>query len=298
MRKESVGYLLVIASGVIYGLMPLMSRLVSADGVSSLSITAFRAWAAMAVLSPAWLSPGRGRVKITLRQLPWVVCAAVLGYILTPLLLIDSYAYIDTGMATTLHYVYPALVLTGCAVFFRQRVSAKQWLCIALCLFGTAMFYAPSGAGFSVRGMLIAIGSGVAYAAYILLLSAKPLREMSLLSQLIGFSFAAGLIFAVLALVSGDFTVPTNPKTWALFLLLIFTTGVAANALFQAGVKLVDSKKASILGTTEPLTSILVGAAVFNEALTLRSILGCLSILAGVTLLTLTREKEKPDAAA
>ena len=105
MRKESVGYLLVIASGVIYGLMPLMSRLVSADGVSSLSITAFRAWAAMAVLSPAWLSPGRGRVKITLRQLPWVVCAAVLGYILTPLLLIDSYAYIDTGMATTLHYV-------------------------------------------------------------------------------------------------------------------------------------------------------------------------------------------------
>ena len=74
----------------------------------------------------------------------------------TPLLLFQSYRYIPSGMATTIHFVYPILVLLGCVVFYRERLTVKKSVCAALCLLGILFFYTPGESG-SPAGVALAL---------------------------------------------------------------------------------------------------------------------------------------------
>lgn len=67
-----------------------------------------------------------------------------------------------------------------------------------------------------------------------------------------------------------------------------FVTGaIAALALFQMGVFLCGSVKASLLSTFEPLTGVVLGVLVFREVLQKRTIGGMLLILSAVVLLVI-----------
>ena len=64
----------------------------------------------------------------------------------TPAALFQSYRYIPSGMATTIHFVYPILVLLGRVALYREA-HGKKSVCAALCLLGILFFYTPeSGA--------------------------------------------------------------------------------------------------------------------------------------------------------
>lgn len=292
-RANIQGYLMVILSAILYGLMPLESHFVSQDGVDALTVSAFRSFMATPVFLTAFLLR---RERFVPRKGQWssMGLAAVLGYILTPVLLMSSYAFIDTGIATTLHFIYPALVVAGCGVFLREKLRCTQLGCIALCLLGVFLFYQPGGESHSVSGLLIALASGAVYAAYIVMLSSRRLRDIPVLAQSFYFSLISATVFMALWLLGIEYHLPTQARNWVIFLIMIVSTGVVANFLFQAGVKRIGSSGASILSTFEPLTSILVGVAAFQENFGLRAVLGCAAILASVVLLTLLEKKESP----
>lgn len=62
---------------------------------------------------------------------------------------------------------------------------------------------------------------------------------------------------------------------------------ICASILFQIGVKSVGPQRASIISTFEPITSILIGIAVFSESFNLKISFGVLMIFLSVVILTL-----------
>jgi len=89
-------------------------------------------------------------------------------------------------------------------------------------------------------------------------------------------------------LLSGGLAVPANALCWvACFIFSVLISFGAVN-LFQQGSFIIGGQRASILSTFEPITSLIVGVLVFQEALTAGALLGAVLIISATALVALS----------
>ena len=284
MRTNMIrGYLYIIASALIFGCMPLGAKLIYAEGVNSMSLVFLRNLVALPVLAILVKAQGQS-LKISWKALPGVSLAAIMGCCVTPLLLYNSYKYIASGTATVFHFIYPAVVVLGGMLFLRERTNAKRLLSVLVCMVGIGLFYTP-GEPIDPRGAVLALISGVTYAAYMLLLAVIQNKEVSGFKFTFYVALICGVVMLLVCLVTGQLTLPASFKGWALCVVFSLAICVVAVVMFQQGTFLIGAQRASILSTVEPITSIVVGVLVFREAVNLRTVIGsALVVLASVLI--------------
>lgn len=285
MPKTLRGYLFVIASAFLFGCMPLITKLIYAEGVNALSVVLLRNALALPVL--ALLAHKQcGSFRIPKSALPSVSIIALMGCCVTPFLLFSSYRYMASGAATVFHFIYPAAVLVGGILFLGERCRRSDVLCVVVCMIGIGLFYDPTQP-VNLWGCVLALSSGVTYAIYILLLSG--FKEKSIAGYKLNFYVSAisCVILLAICLCTNQLTLPVTLRGWVLSLLLALTIGAGAVFLFQQGTFLIGGERAGILSTVEPITGILIGALVFHERIGLRTAAGSvLVILASILIAT------------
>ncbi|MEA5135476.1 MAG: DMT family transporter [Candidatus Fimivivens sp.] len=290
MDKYLKGCAYIIVSAVIFGCMPLMAKNIYAEGVNAISLVLLRNVLAMPVLYlllrakkiNIWPS-NKGAVKrITLLGL--------YGSVLTPALLFYSYNYVSSGMATTLHFVYPVFVLLGCAVFFHDKIGLVKGCSVLLGSIGMLFFYTP-GESAQFVGMALAIISGITYAAYIVYLDKSGLGKEHPFKIGFGMAFVCSAMLGTFVMLTGSLTLPKSFFGWALCFFFAMAVMVGAVALFQMGAAIVGPQRAAILSTFEPITGIAVGILAFNEPFGIKTALGSVLIIAAVVLLTVFDKK-------
>lgn len=278
------GFCLVILSAVIFGFDPLIAKTVYANGSNALNLTFHRLFFGMPCLFLIQCMTSKVSLIITKTELKkLLICSA--GYALTPVFLLSSYNYVSSGMATTVHFVYPVLVLLGCAIFYREKVSTLKCICCVLCMGGILCFYTPGNTG-SLKGITIAFISGIIYAFYIVYLSKSGLQTMPPYKRGFYLTFFGSVEVFVVTLLTGQLTFHLTLLGWELSVFFAILVSVIATIAFQVGTKYIGPQNASLLSTFEPLTSVIVGVLVFHENIVLRSIIGIICILLAVVLLT------------
>ena len=209
----------------------------------------------------------------------------------TTMLLYGSYTFIGSGLATTLHFTYPVIVMVIGAVAFSMKLTPKQTGCLLLCT-GGIICLNPSDVSGGFFGIAIALLSGVTYAIYILMLGKSHLGDIPVLTitfWLSLFSFVEMMIFTT---STGNLVIPTAWQSWTSLACLGLSASVAAVALFQAGVFRCGEVKSSLLSTFEPLTSVIVGIIAFREVLTPLAVCGIALILLSTVLLVVAPKKK------
>lgn len=289
------GYLYAISSAVIYGCMPLMASYIYADGVNPLTLVFLRnalALPSLAVL--AWMQ--HKTLAIPRKALPSIGLLSLLGCCVTPILLFSSYQYMASGTATVFHFIYPTAVVVGGMLFLRNRIRVGNLVSVVLCAVGICLFYTP-GAPLDWRGSVLALSSGITFAAYVLLLPAFRYRE-----TVSGFLFsfyvaAASSVFTLLiCLVTGQLALPTSLGGWGLCVLFALAVTTGAVVLFQQGAFLIGGERTTILSTLEPITGVLVGVLVFHEPLGPKIIVGSLLVIsASVLIAVLDLRRQAPS---
>jgi len=294
-NTKKLGYIIAVISAILYGLMPMFAKTVYASGSNSYTVVFLRMCIGSVTFFLFYKLSTGGSIGVTKEELKQLVLCS-LGYGLTPILLYTSYNYLASGLATTLHFVYPVFVVLGSALFGIEKLTKRKVLCCVLCMAGIIAFYTPGG-DISIKGIIIALSSGIIYAFYTVYLAASDLFEMdpyklSFWKHL----FSAGIVLSF-ALVLRKFMWPGNMNGW-IFMLMLGLGTAAASFLYQQAAKLAGAQETSILSTFEPLTSVFVGTLVYDEQLTPRSIAGIICILASVILLGLEGKKNNsPDPA-
>lgn len=285
--SERQGAALVIASAVLFGLMPLLTRTAYAYGCNVYTVV-FGRFSFGALASALFFLAREGRLPaVSKRQLRKLLVLSVF-YTVTPILLYSSYRSISTGLATTLHFTYPVCVMAFSVLFFHSRLDRRQLLCLGLCAGGLVLLCRPGGEE-GPAGMALAVLSGAAYSVYIILLGRSGLRELPVMATTFWISlFSAGMTGGFLIL-SGSLTAPSGWQAWAAMAGLGVLATMLALALFQAGVFLCGEVTASLLSTFEPLTGVVVGILVLHETLTLPMVFGTGLILLSVVLLVRPR---------
>jgi drug/metabolite transporter (DMT)-like permease len=290
-KKLLRGYLFVIASAVIFGCMPLMTKALYAQGLNSMSVVLLRN--ALSLPALAVLAIKQGGLAVRPKALPSIGLLALMGCCLTPVLLFSSYRYIASGTATVFHFVYPAAVILLGILFWKRRPQWAQLVCVAVCVAGICLFFDPSQTVHPL-GSALALLSGITYAVYILLLSSFRHRDIAGFRLSFCIAAVSTLLLLAVCLCGRMLTLPTTLSGWCCAFALALTVNVGAVVLFQQGTFLVGGERASILSTFEPITGVLLGVLVFRETVGARTLLGtCLVLLAAVCIAAWDMRKTK-----
>ncbi len=285
MNKRIKGCLLVAASAVLFGFYPIVAKYAYAGGANAVTMLLLKGVGLLPLGLWGFLDKRVNMRVAPGKELRDVSISAVVGATCTPLLLLSSYAFISAGTATTLHYLYCVLTVVLCVFFYHDPFDKRKGLCVALCMGGVALLFAPKETG-GALGVALALGSAFTYAFYAVFLEKSGLHAMPPVKLQFYSLVVSTAAAAVYGLISGNLVFDLTPGVWAVALGYYGVGSILASVFFQKGVHLIGSQGAAILSTLEPLTSVLLGIFLFQEALTLRSAIGIAVILAAAVLIT------------
>jgi len=90
-----------------------------------------------------------------------------IGFSLMILTLTSSYNYMSTGLATTIHFIYPVAVMVGSVFFYHEKIEKIKIFPLILSLAGMYFLIGfNSLESTSIIGVLLALFSGFSYAYY------------------------------------------------------------------------------------------------------------------------------------
>ncbi len=290
------GYIYVILSAVIFGCMPLMAKHIYADGVNSLSLVFLRNALSMPMLAVMALLTKK-TLKVPLKAIPSIAVIGLAGCCFTPLMLFASYNYIPSGIATVLHFVYPAVVLI-INIIISRKIKTHNLISVSLCVIGICFFYNPNDP-LNFEGALLAVLSGVMYAIYIVLLSHFKYKGLSGFLFSFYISVTSTIVLFIVCLSLGKLALPQSAFGWMLATFFALAVNVGAVVLFQQGAVLIGSQLSSILSTFEPITGVLIDALIISRVLpNVPSIIGCILVIAASILIVVfdIRNEKKHQA--
>ena len=281
--REHLGYLYVIASAAMFGLMPLFTKIAYRYGSDPYTVSFMRFFFTFLVSGIIILCTPQMSFRVTAYEMKWIAVISVI-YATIPLTLYGSYTFIDSSLASALHFAYPVVVMLLSVVVLHTKLNTKQVLCAVICMSGVALLTQTSGGG-SMLGAVMALASGVSYALYVVLLTKSGLQDMPKITMVFWLSVYTGAYLLVFTVVTGKLNLALPLQAHLAHFLLAACSTMFAIVLFQKGMVIIGGVRATLLSTFEPLVSVLVGIVVFHEALTVRIAAGIALILASAVLL-------------
>lgn len=282
MNNKAKGYLLAAVSSATYGMNPLFSLPLYADSMSVDSVLFFRYLFAVPMVALMVKSRGRSFSVSRNEILPLLLVGVF--FVLSSITLFRSYHYMDSGIASTILFVYPVMVALIMALFFKEKIALQTWACIALALGGVGLLYkAPDGATLSFVGIMFVLGSALAYTLYIVAINKSVLKDTPSVKVTFYVILLGFLVFSVLAIVNGGVDTPTRWYLWLdIFAFALLPTVLSMYCATKA-IVYIGSTATAILGALEPLTAVFFGVTLFGETLGGRDIAGLVLIIVSVT---------------
>lgn len=283
------GFLYGIVASSTFGLLPLFTLPVMGEGLTTFSILSYRMLFA-SILVAVLMLIGRVSFATNLKELRWF---AVLGFLYygSAALLFQAYGGMASGLATTLHFMYPVSVTIIMALVYKQRPSVVTICAIILSLVGVALLcLRESSTGVSsLLSVFLVLLSGVCYAVYLVLVSTvRRINQQN--SQKLTFYVLmfSGAFFMLSALQGGGLQIIPSASAGINLLLMATLPTLLSNLALVRSVKNIGSTLTSVLGAMEPLTAIIVGILVFDESLRGLMVIGIILILVSVSLIVLS----------
>ena len=291
-RNAIIGYPAGIITGITYGLNPLFAKPLMNAGASTEAILLFRYGIAVILLG-AYLLLKKENFRITLKQ-AGVLLSLGLLYTASSTFLFEAYKYIASGLATTLVFLFPAMVAI-IMVFLKVVPSWPVWLSIAATFAGVMIMTGGAGAEkVNPLGVWLSIASAFVYALFIVIINRSKVISSIPNSLLTFYALLTGTFFFIgRCLFSGaDLTAGIDGgMAWCNLIGLAILPTIVSTASLAVATRNIGATKASVLGVFEPITAILVGTLVFGEALTPNIIAGILISIVAVTFMIMLTKR-------
>jgi len=293
MKESQKGLLLVVISGIVFGIMPSTVTYCYTQGATPILMMLSRS-----VLFELFLLPIMLRKKNTweLYRKTWkqYFLLSVTGTG-TPLILFITYNYLPTGIATTIHYLYPAVVTLICVLFLREKLSKVKGVALVCCFLGILVMMDASVQNLSVLGIVLAVTSSITWALYIVILDKVDLQGASSLQVMFFTGISSIVLLSLFALVNGDFAASITPVGWAAMAISNLCISIGGSLFFVIGVRYTDAQTSAIASTLEPIVSIVIGVLFLHETITVRTGIGSVLILTAVILLALFDQEKAAE---
>ena len=286
MKASTTSTLQVLLGASLWGLIGLFNRHLTAGGFSAQSIVAVRNIGGLLVLTAVLLVMDRKALRIQPRHLPWFFGTGVVSILFFTLCYFRCQQIASLAVAAILLYTAPAFVVILSAILWRDRLTGKKLLALVLAFLGCAFVSGILEGGLQLTPAALALGvaSGFFYGLYSIFARFALQHYQPLTVTYYTFVFAAlGSLFFLRPDEIGPALHSSSMVLYILGLVVIAT--VLPYIFYTRGLAGVDSGRASILASVEPVVAALVGVIAFGEPLGWGVALGLVCMLLTVYLL-------------
>lgn len=278
------GILYAILSSVAFGLLPIFAKFAYANGSNPTTVLIARFLLAAIILF-TYLKCTKVNLKVSKKQLAILLSIGAIGYTLTTQTLFVSYDYLGAGLATTLHFIYPVVVCLIGYFFFKEKMSKSKLLALLFAALGIYALVAMESKTLNAFGVALALFSGISYGANIIALGLKSIKEINhnVVTMYVCLGAALGMI--LYGAFTDTITLTFNLNIGIAYIGIAVISTIASMILLLKAIEIIGTVSTSILGTFEPIVSVILGIILFGESLTLSLIIGTLLILASTIIL-------------
>ena len=285
MKLDKVkGYALAAIAAAAYGTNPAFAVPLYEHGMNPVSVLLFRYLMGIPVL--ALLMAFRG--KSFLLHKKEIVPTMILGVLmaLSSLTLFESYNYMNSGVASTLLFVYPVMVAVIMIVFFHEKFNISTVICLVVMGAGLMLLMKPQGENsISGYGCLLVMISALTYALYIVIVNVSKsvcgIPTTKLLFYVLGWG---SLIFIAMICFGGHMTLPEKGWGWMNLLALAVIPTVISLGCTTRAIQLIGSTPTAILGALEPVSAVILSVLVLGQVITGQDIVGGVLIVIATTI--------------
>ena len=291
--RRIIGYVAGIVAGVSYGTNPLFGKALLESGVPVMVMLFFR-YGMAAVILAMWMVLSKESFRAERRGVGLLVLLGLL-FAGSSITLFCSYAFIPSGLATTLVYLYPVFVAL-IMVFLRFYPSWQTWLSILATFGGILLLSAPSGSvQIRIPGVLLAVGAALCYSLYLVIVNrSKRIRKVSE-HTLTLYSLVTGtVLFLVIRACQGGSMLEgvDSAADWGNLIGLAIVPTMISMLTLAVSTRYIGPTKTAVLGVFEPLTAILIGTILYGEPMTGKMAAGIAICVAAVVFMILKPGKK------
>ncbi|MFC4737692.1 DMT family transporter [Bacillus daqingensis] len=288
---SKTAYLLVMAGAALWGTTGLFVNELNAAGFTPWEVVGIRLSFSAALLLAFLSVYDRSLLYVKLKDLPFFVGTGIVSIAFFNYFFFSVIEGASISLAVVLLYTGPVFVALISRLTFKEPFTARKSAALVLMLLGCVFTVGLLPAGsLSTSGTMIVFGvlSGFFYALY------------SIFGKYVSGRYHAMTITTYSMVFGSLFLLPTS-RLWEkaeLFTggvilsglgLALFAT-VAAYILYTAGLRWIESGRAAILSTVEPVVAIIIGLLVYGEVITVWQGAG-MALVIGSVLLTVKRQK-------
>jgi len=239
-------------------------------------------------LALSWWA-GRGKPPIAREDWALLTFLGFTGYYLASFLDFSGLQYIGANLERLILYLNPTFVLAMSAIFFKVKVTPKQWLALLVSYGGVLIVFGHDislGGDDVVLGSLLVLGSAVSYATY-LVLSGQAVQRLGAL-RITGLATAIACVlciaqFFVLRPVSA---LHVAPEVISLSILNATLCTFLPVLMVMLAVERVGAPVTSQMGIIGPLSTVFLSVLILGEPFTMWTAAGTVLVLLGIWLLT------------
>ena len=285
-----------LLAAVLYGLIPTFTLPIHPlhgspdEAMSEISILFYR-FASAALIIGLVMAVRRKSFRITRGEAVTLIYLAFLSDG-AAMFLLAGYAYMPSGIATTIHFMYPVLTAVIMMLFYHESRRPITIVAVVLAVVGVgALSWPIGGVRVGMRGVVLELISALCFALYLIRLNRSRVAGMDDMKLTFYIVFFGALIFGGEAFRQDHFELITTPtQALSLFGLGLICT-VVTNLSLVVAVKNIGSTTTAGLGALEPLTAVVLGSLLFSEAITWNVGLGIALIIPAVVVVIFTRNR-------
>lgn len=286
--ERAKGILYAALSSSTFGLAPLFTLLLLGLGYSSFEVLSYRWGVASLFLGALALFAGRS-FRLSWPELRTVFFLSLFRAA-TSLSLVIAYQHIASGVASTIHFMYPLAVALAMMCFFREKGSVWVFAAIGMSIVGAVLLSLGNvdfTRGNTTLGMVSAAVSVVSYGGYIV--GVRKSRAVGIDSTVLTcYVMGLGALYFIAGgLVTGGIRIETDGTAWLCILGVALPATAVSNMTLVQAIKRIGPTLTSVFGALEPLTAVVIGVAVFGEPFTAQGAAGILLIVAAVSVVVL-----------
>jgi inner membrane transporter RhtA len=280
-----------MVAAVLFGINGSLSRLLFDSGVTPLTLVEFRMFVGGLCLFSFLLLRQRHELKLPRRSLRWVI-AFGLAMALVTFTYFVSISRLPIAVALVIQFTGPAWMALFGAIWRRRWPSWYVLVALVLTIGGVVLVTGlekQNLSGLDTIGLLFAVFALVTFIAYLML----GRKVGAYLPSLPGTAYGALVASLFWLIIQPPWNIPAstwNPHT-LLLMVLVGIIGMALPfSLELAGLRRLDATRAGIAAMLELPASAIIAFFWLAQNLDLLQIIGCLLVMAGITIVQL----EKP----
>ena len=272
--------------------MGFFARSLYAAGFGPLEVAQTRITTGLILVGLYILLFNRSQFKVKLKDIWCFLGTGIVSLLLFSTCYFSALNYTSLAVAAILLYTAPFFVMLMSLVLFKEKMNGKKVVALLLAFTGCVLVSGVGGdENVSWIGILLGLGSGFFYALYSIFgryainrgYGAWTMTFYTFLFCSIGCAFLSDwqVIGSVMAADSANIL-------WVLG--LGFVTAFLPYVLYSTGLEHMESSKASILASVEPVVSALFGVFVFHETMSLWGVLGIAMVLGAIVVLNVKKK--------